>query len=228
MRRYTKTISNYLTKVEDKESTFDRKFTAILQKIPKQDRLDDIVPMATHLSAWALAHLSLYEQLPIGRFRDACCSMCVSAESVMMRIRDIPSLRRCKPKKDGECLLLNGNKESDAERLDCPIRIPDGELDASLNYRCRIEYLMGVYLHNMTIPSCGEPNDGIASHYLLKISENFPPEINICLFSTALYYATGDYRQKLKQYAIVFLGEFRDPYIRAKLKPLIHALEVKG
>jgi len=224
MKRYTKTIPNFLMETESKAPILDRKYTAILQKIPKQERLNDIVPMATPLAAWVLAHLSLYEQLPIQRFREACCSMYVSGESVMMRIRDVPSLRRCKPKNCWEYLLLS----EDAERLDRPIHLPDSEIDASLNYRCRIEYLMGVFLHNMTIPSCGEPDDGIASHYLLKISENFPPEINICLFSIALYYATEDYRQKLKQYAVVFLGEFRDPYIRAKLKPLIHALEVKG
>jgi len=228
MRRYTKIIANNLIDVKDKESAFDRKYTAILLKIPKQDRLNDIVPMATHLASWVLAHLSLYEQLPIQRFKEACCSMFVSAESVMIRIRDNPSLRRCKPKKGGEYLMLQGEIEGDAEQIDHQIRIPDGEIDAGLNYRCRIEYLMGVYLQNAIIPSCGEPDDAIASGYLLKIAEESTPERNICLFSTALYYATEPYRNELKPYAVMLLDRFENPDIRRHLVPLIHALGVEG
>ena len=224
MRRYTKTIPNFLTEDEGKESAFDRKYTAILLTIPKQDRLNDIVPMATHLASWVLAHLSLYEQLPIQRFKEACCSMFVSAESVMIRIRDNPSLRHCKPKKGGEYLLLNG----DAEQIDHQIRIPDGEIDAGLNYRCRIEYLMGVYLQNAIIPSCGEPDDAIASGYLLRIAEESSAEKNICLFSTALYYATEQYRTELKPYAVMLLDRFENPDIRRHLVGLIHALGVEG
>jgi len=70
---------------------------------------------------------------------------------------------------------------------------------------------MGVYFYSAMVPGCGEPNDGVASHYIKVISERDSPEINLCRFATALYYATKEFRNELKSYAIELLERIKAP-----------------
>jgi hypothetical protein len=192
----------------------ERNSTAIIEAISKEDRAKDIMPLATSVASWILEDLSIKGVIPYTQIKNICAAMYVSPNSIIMRIQANPD-KNCK-----DSLRLEGSTES----LKNPIKIPDEQTDADLNYMERISYIRSVYLHDRTVPFNDKFDDARASSYLLKVVEDASPEKNICLFSMALFYATEGYREELRPYAIMLLRRFTNAHAKRCAREFIKLL----